>query len=260
MDEHARREPGFAGSVERRVADGAKAGLEAVVGGTLSLAATAVAGPLAGVGVSAAVSFAQRALSSTRRDARAVSVYRLAGAEIDDRIAAGERVRSDGFFDDTTEDRSAGEEAWESVLSKCRQDASERKLPYMAHLLAGITFDTSVDQDTAHQVIAAADQLTYRQLCLMRLAATKNAYPLRSDDYRGQAHFSKDLYPVLYECVGIYQRGLVNFGGGALFGPTDVKPGGIALQGLGSQLHDLMRLSGIPNDDVAKVAMPLRPE
>ena len=25
MDEHARREPGFAGSVERRVADGAKA-------------------------------------------------------------------------------------------------------------------------------------------------------------------------------------------------------------------------------------------
>ena len=117
-----------------------------------------------------------------------MSVYRLAGAEIDDRITAGERVRSDGFFDDTTEGRSAGEEAWESVLSKCRQDASERKLPYMAHLLAGITFDTSVDQDTAHQVIAAAEQLTYRQLCLMRLAATKNAYPLRSDDYRGQTN------------------------------------------------------------------------
>ena len=45
-----------------------------------------------------------------------------------------------------------------------------------------------------------------------------------------------------------------------LFGPPDVKPGEIVLQGLGSLLHDLMRLRDIPNEDVAKVAMPLRPE
>lgn len=259
MDGQAGHQPRLSGSGERRVADGAKAGLESVVGGALSWAATAVGGPLAGLGVSAAVSAVQRALSSTRRDARAVSVYQLAGAEIEDRIAAGERVRPDGFFDED-EGRSAGEEVWESVLSKCRQEASERKLPYMAHLLAGIAFDQTVDSDTAHQVITAAEALTYRQLCIMRLAETKHAYALRSDDYRGQGQFSGDLYPVLHECVDLYQRGFVNFGGEVVFGLSDVKPGAMVLQGLGNVVHKLMGLSDIPDEDVARVALPMRPE
>ena len=164
MDEPGHN-PSSSGSVTRRAMESSKTGAAGFLGGVLTLAATAVAGPLAGVGISALVSSVQKFTSSTRGDARAATVHQLAAAEIRQRIEAGESVREDGFFDDTAEGRSAGEEAWESVLSKCRQESSERKLPYMAHLLAGIAFDASVDLDTAHQVITAAEELTYSRYC-----------------------------------------------------------------------------------------------
>lgn len=258
MTEDAGHENHSSAGVARRAALAIRAGVRNLVASLPALTAGAHLGPEAAVAVSALVSSVQEFRSSTREEARETTVCVLAAREIQQRIDAGESVRSDGFFDETAGGRSAGEEAWESVLSKSRQESSERKLPYMAHLLAGIAFDPTVDLDVSHQLIAAAEELTYRQLCLMRLAATKHAYALRVDDYRGQDQLSGDVYPVLYECVGLYQMGFVNFGGEVVFGPTDVKPGAIALQGLGDVAHKLMRLSDIPDDDVAEVAKPLQ--
>jgi len=91
----------------------------------------------------------------------------------------------------------------------------------------------------------------------LRLAVVKQAFGLRSGDYRGQGSFSKELYQVLYECLDLYHRGFINFGGEVAFGPTGVAPGKMTVQGLGADLYNLMKLAMIPNEDLAPIATDL---
>ena len=90
----------------------------------------------------------------------------LGAAGIVERINAGEKLREDGFFEEGEAGRSDAEEVWESLLSKCQREASERKLPYMGHLFAGLAFHESVGLDLAHQIISEAERLSYRSASL----------------------------------------------------------------------------------------------
>ena len=95
----------------------------------------------------------------------------------------------------------------------------------------------------AHQLTKTAEQLTYRQLCILKLAVVKDDFGLRNEDYRGQGALTKELYQVLYECLDLYLREYINFGGEVAFGPTDVKPKSMTIQGMGTDLFNLMKLS-----------------
>jgi len=128
----------------------------------------------------------------------------------------------------------------------------------MGHLLSGVAFDTQIGAQMAHQIIKTAEQLTYRQLCILKLAVVKQSLPMRAGDYRGHGKFSKDLYQILYECLELYHRGLINFGGEVVFGPTDVKPGSMTIQGLGTDIFNLMKLALIPDGDLVPITTQLR--
>lgn len=104
----------------------------------------------------------------------------------------------------------------------------------------------------------SAEQLTYRQLCILKLCVAKDSFRLRDEDYRGQGTFSRNVYQLLYECLDLYRRGFINFGGTAAFGPTDVKPGRMTVQGLGVDLFNLMKLSLIPDQDIVPIAEQLK--
>ena len=201
--------------------------------------------------------FSQRTLAP-REEARVGCVLVLGVEQIRRRLEAGEKVRTDGFFDSEMNDRSGAEEVMENILLKSQREPEEKKLPYMANLFANIPFDSTISSEMAHQITRTAGELTYRQLCLLRLAVVKNEFDLRDSDYRGRGSFAKDLYQVLYECLGLYSRGYVNFGGGAVFGPTDVKPASITLQGLGFDTYNLMRLRDIQQDELVPIAVQLR--
>jgi hypothetical protein len=189
-------------------------------------------------------------LLGQRERIRVGGVLAMAAAEIRTRLENGEAIRDDGFFSRSASNRSDGEEVAESVLLKGQREPEERKLPYMAHILSNIAFNSEISPSLAHQVIKAAEQLTYRQLCLLRLAVVKSTIELRAGDYRGQGSLGRELYQVLYECLDLYVRGLVNFGGEVAFGPTDVKPRSITIQGLGADLYNLMELWNIPDSDL----------
>ena len=197
-------------------------------------------------------------LLGPREKVRVGGVLAIAAAEIKQGIANGESVRTDGFFDEKPSGRSDAEEVAESVLLKSQREPEEKKIPYMGYLLSNIAFDPEISAQMAHQITKAAEQLTYRQLCILRLAVVKQAFGLRSGDYRGQGSFSKELYQVLYECLDLYHRGFINFGGEVAFGPTDVAPGKMTVQGLGADLYNLMKLATIPNEDIAPIATQLR--
>ena len=156
--------------------------------------------------------FSERVLGP-REKVRVGCVLALAVQGIRERIESGEQVRSDGFFDSTDRDRSRAEEVLENVLLKSQREPEEKKLPYMANLFTNLAFDSTTSAEMAHQITKTAGDLTFRQLCILRLAVIKNEFDLRESDYRGQGSLAKELYQILYECLGLYSRGYINFGG-----------------------------------------------
>ncbi len=249
------------------------AGIEVTGGSATSVVSAAlgflVAGPVgvaiggaAGAGLMMALrkvgSEVDQRLLGPRERRRVGEVLTLGAVAIQKRIKRGDILRTDGFFDSKQSGRSDAEEVAESVLLKSQREPEEQKLPYMAHLLANISFDIEISPEMAHQITKAAEQLTYRQLCLLKLAVNKDAYGLRRADYRGQEGFSKELYQVLDECFDLYRRAYVNFGGKVAFGPTDVKPGEMTVQGIGADMFNLMDLSLVPNEDIEPMAMRLQ--
>lgn len=196
-------------------------------------------------------------LLGPREKVRVGGALAIAASKIRDRLERGETLRQDGFFEPKHNSRSNADELAESVLLKCQREAEERKIPYMAFLIGNIAFDTQISSELAHQIVKVAESLTYRQLCILKIAALKDSYDLKTGDYRGQQRFEKSLYEILYECLDLYYRALINFGGGVAFGPTDVAPGRITIQAMGVDLFNQMGLATIPQANLDPIITKL---
>jgi hypothetical protein len=250
----------------RRLIDAGAEIAGGAIGGALGFLAAGPAGAAAGGAGGAAAAavlkhiggeVSERVLSP-REQVRVGAVLALAAAEVRQRLDQGELPRTDGFFDFNKDGHSDADEVAESVLLKSQREAEERKLPYMAHLFASIAFDASISAYMAHQLLKAAEHLTFRQLYLLRIGAIRAQLGLRSTDYRGQGSFDKKLYQILYECHDLYNRGFVSFGTSVGFGPADVIPAQMNPQGIGADLHNTMKLALIPIDDLMPIAALLR--
>ena len=195
---------------------------------------------------------------SPREEARVGGVYVLAAVEIVERCQTGEKVRDDGFFGTGDFGRSDAEEVWESTLLKSQKEPEEKKLPYMAHFLANLAFDTEISAAMAHQMTKMAESMTYRQLCILQLSASKEKFRLRQRSYEGQESFPKGLYQILYEYYDLSNRGLINFGGTLAITLLDVNPGAATPQALGVDIYYQMRLCLIPDNELALIADQLR--
>lgn len=241
------------------IAGGAVGGaLGFLAGGPIGAAALGAGGAAAAMALKHIGQEVSERFLGPREKVRIGGVLAIAAAEISRRIEHGESIRFDGFFEHEAHGRSYAEEVAESVLLKSQREPEEKKIPYMGYLLSNVAFDAQISGQMAHQIAKAAEELTYRQLCILKLAVVKRAFGLRDADYRGHGSFSKELYQVLYECVDLYHRGFVNFGGEVAFGPTDVFPTKMTVQGLGGDLYNLMSLAMIPDEDVEPIVTQLR--
>lgn len=199
--------------------------------------------------------FNQRMLS-LREDLRVGKVLASAITTIDERLTQGETLRDDGFFDSDESGRSDADEVGEHILLKCQREPEEKKLHYMAHLLASLAFTDSVDSDMAHQLVKVAEQLTYRQFCLLRLVSAKDDYNLRNRHYVGQT-----LYPNVYTILSdvrvmSYLHGLVG-NETLIMADDDVVPSSLRLSGYGKMFYYLARLQEIPDEDIVLLAKVL---
>ena len=179
-------------------------------------------------------------------------------AEIQRRREAGEIIRTDGFFDEKHTGRSDAAEVAESVLLKAQREPEEKKIPYMGYLLSSIPFDPQISVQMAHQLVKIAEQLTYRQLCILRLSEVKDEYSLRDSDYSNHEPPGRGLYQVLYECAELYNKEYINFRGHMDYGIANVIPDRMTLQGIGADLYTLMKLSKIPDADITPIAEQLK--
>lgn len=228
-----------------------------VIGGPGGAAIGGASGAAASAAIRKIGTEATEKVLGNREKTRVGGAIAIAAANISARTQRGERLRDDGYFEKRHNGRSDAEEVAESVLLKSQREAEERKIPYLAYLVGNIAFDRSISGAMAHQIIKAAESLTYRQLCIMKISALVEKSRLRGSDYRGQQSFPKEQYQVLYECLDLYLRALVNFDGGVAFGPTDVNPRGMTIQGLGADLFNQMGLATIPDADLDPIVKQL---
>ena len=241
------------------IAGGAIGGaLGFLAGGPVGAAVLGAGGAAAAMALKHIGQEASERLLGPREKMRVGGVLAIAAAEISQRIEKGEKVRTDDFFDKKLSGRSDAEEVAEGVLLKSQREPEERKIPYMGHLLSSVSFDSQISASMAHQIIKAAELLTYRQLCILKLSVVKQAFRLRNEDYREEGSFSKELYQVLYECLDLYHKGYIHIGRTVAFGPTDIIPGKMTIQALGIDIFNLMRLQTIPNDELISIATQLK--
>ena len=221
----------------------------------------AALGGAAGGGASLGLRWLGRELSarllSPREEQRLGYVYTVAAAEIAERVEGGEQVRGDGFFGQSGQGGSEAEEVWESILMKSQREPQEKKLPYFAHLLAGLAFSDEIGAHMAHQLTKAAEQLTYRQLCILKLIAHQERYSLRDGDYTeldGKA--SVGLLQLTHEYHDLSNMSYI-LSPGLTFGLAYLNPSEVTLQAMGEVTVRLMRLEEIPEEDITPIVTEL---
>ncbi len=214
-------------------------------------AGTLVARVLKGIGTE----FSGRQLSP-REDIRVGKVLAIAALEIHQRLEKGESLRDDGFFDKKPTGRSESEEIAEAIMLKCQREPQEKKILYMGYLKASIAFNSGVSADMGHQLIKIAEELTYRQFCILKLVIVKNRFGLRKQDYQNREEFSNELYQVLQECHDLCLKGCLDykipltFSGEIAVSYMNMQPNDMTIQKIGKDLFKLMKLSSIPDEDI----------
>ena len=169
----------------------AGAALGLLIGGPVGAVIGGAGGPMAAITLR---SIGQEILArqlGPREKIRVGAAFAIAAADIRQRIENGESVRTDGFFDEKQTGRSDAEEVAESVLLKAQREPEEKKIQYMGYLLSSISFNPHISVHMAHQLVKIAEQLTYRQLCILKLTVVKDKFGLRDKNYRGHGAFKK---------------------------------------------------------------------
>ena len=185
-------------------------------------------------------------------------VLALAASKIKQRLDAGEQIRQDGFFEGDASERSDAEEFAESVLTKAQRESEEKKLRYMANLLANVSFDESTSIEFAQQITKLAEQLTYRQLCLLKLAAFAQFNSLRKRNYTQEQSFAKELRQILYELMDLFQRGLIHNGSEHPLSVKSLVPNNLGVHGVGADVFNLMGLREIPESELVPLSEVLK--
>ena len=246
------------------VGGGIGATLGFLAGDPLTAAFSGAAGAAAvGILKNIGQEFSERQLSP-REDIRVGKVLAIAAWEIHQRLEKGESLRDDGFFDEKPTGRSEAKEVAEAIMLKSQREPQEKKILYMGYLSASIAFDSNISADMGHQLIKAAEELTYRQFCILKLAVVKDRFDLRNQDYQNHEKFSKELYQVLQECHDLCLKSYLDykipltFRGEIAVGYMNLKPNNITVQGIGEDLFNLMKLSSISDEDIIPIAKVLK--
>lgn len=213
--------------------------------------------------------------SSERQAKRITDVSQYALNGIKRRLENGEKLRDDDFFERTI-DRSYAEEALESVLLKARDEPQEKKIPYLGKLFENGCFDSSLDSGTLHYICKESENLTYQQLCIIKIANEKNEkkYSLRKSSLRGslvhenstiqeiRRNLASEKFSTLLETIALGVKGYIMYD--CVWTPqlqSDViillSPDTIAPLPAGEMVYEYMNLKSLPEEEIQQIVKTL---
>lgn len=211
-----------------------------------------VVGPLLAPGIAALIAGVGNELSSRvlgpRGDYRVGKVFVFAVEEIQRRIQNGESPRSDGFFTaDIGGGRTVADEVWESALMKSARESQEKKLVYMAHLLAGLAFSSDIGEGEAHQLLHLAEELTYQKLCILVAFSVRNEHlpTVKDCDH-------SFLNSIMFDLVELSKRDYFSTVAHSLGNPSILAEPRMVC-GIAGRLYSLMQLETIPVEDIEPI-------
>jgi hypothetical protein len=195
----------------QRFTDAAVSVLGAAAGvGAGILTQSPAVGIAAGVAVQALVEIGTEVshrVLSPKQEERIGTVLVLAAAAVEEYEAMGRPVRDDGFFDG---DRSDADEIIEGVLYAAMTAHQERKLPYLANLLAYIACG-DLDVDTANILVEEAERASWLELKVLVLFAEPESFPMPDrKPSRSQQIWSVWSAQKAFEAIGMEDKGYVS--------------------------------------------------
>ena len=144
---------------------------------------------------------------TTRGESKRLYQWGKQAAEgIVQRLKDGEEFRKDGFFEETPTNRSNFEEVIESTLKKVMDTTEEPKVKFMANLTENIHFDEDLDMDTYRQILKDLDELSYRQLCIIKICKNVNNIDLNS---LGHPDITQNLRSILRDFFHLVDTKLI---------------------------------------------------
>ena len=96
-------------------------------------------------------------LLAKREQIRLSALEIFVSAEIQRRLNEGDQPRADALFEEYIPKRSDADEITESIFRIAQRDPEERKLPYIAKLLASIVFNPQIDAKLGHHLTSLAN-------------------------------------------------------------------------------------------------------
>jgi len=204
-------------------------------------------------------------LLSEKEASRIERTLKAAVQLIEESLKLGREPRSDGFDGANPGDRSFPEEVVEGVLLRVQRENQERKLPHYSEFLHSYVFNSALDPASAGTIVSIADELSYRQFCILALTNRQTLQSTLHYDTRLRIRSEKqhptDL-PSMWEetftqeVFDLESRQLTQISRGLLDTPHMV-----TLLPLGKMVCEVLGLSGIDPeilDDLKKRADPYK--
>lgn len=209
---------------------------------------------------------------SKREEARVGATAALAISKIQEYLDSGQLPRNDDFFADQDNNRSDAEEIFEGVLLKAKNEHEEKKVKFYANIFATVSFAPAISVGEANHMLRVAEQLTYRQMCVLSLLAKINQFQqisLRDEDYEDINGVSHETITLLLEVRSMHEMNLVaqkltpssenasisySPGTTALLSWGYIVPQNLFLTTIGKRYYEVMSLRDIPDEDIKKVA------
>ncbi len=193
-----------------------------------------------------------------RQEIRAARAYIVALGQIQERVAKGEILRDDGFFDlELQTGRSIADEVSETALFAAINSTQELKVDYIALLLANIAFEAAVDPSTANFLIRTSESLSYRAFAVLKMFSDTNRANLhtRRDivDERsppGHSPLLAELYSLLSLGILVMKDSAADSYAHAALSPEDIDPAKLFLTELGELFARMLEVRRIPETDL----------
>ena len=189
---------------------------------------------------------------SPRETRRTGTVFSLTLEKVNQNIAYGKTLRSDGFFETQEFANSPADETLEATLLAAQREYEERKLPYIANLYANIVCDSTVSRETANYLIKTVSEVTYRQLIILKIVyeyqTNRGQYPKRRD--KQYMHLSSfRAISLATEVFDLYRRSVLHSEITGFQEAIGITPSALQVGGNGVLLYQLMELNAITADD-----------
>lgn len=229
-----------------------------LAGGPVGAAGAAALGTTLGRAIS---DFANRHLSR-KEEIRVGACAAIAINNIKLQIDSGLDLRDDDFFNLDNNGNSIAEEIFEGVLLKSKNEHEEKKVEHLGIYFAKLAFSPGVTQAEANHLLNIAENLTYRQMCVLSILKANNdeeKFVLRDTNYRNlESPIPFETVSLLQEIIELQNVGLVartiknrkNEGFFYMQGWSDIVPNLLGLRPLGFRITTLLGVDQISNQEI----------